>query len=155
MVVEMEYNNIIFSSILFFFSLLLGFICCGQEYINSSTSLCCVGNDGYPTMHPAGNATVTLQCCGSKVIRQGEACCNGIGYDPQRHVCADRPTPGLLTQVSLKHFWCRRGFLSVLFLFNIWCNEEAYVIHLVQAVNLSISLVWNCFVKLIQSTFPL
>nr|XP_046239587.1 usherin [Scatophagus argus] len=75
-----------------------GFICCGQEYMNSSTSLCCVGNDGYPTMHPAGNATVTLQCCGSKVIRQEEECCNGIGYDPQRHVCADRPTPGLLIQ---------------------------------------------------------
>ncbi|XP_070762485.1 usherin [Enoplosus armatus] len=75
-----------------------GFVCCGQEYINSSTSLCCVGNDGYPTMHPAGNATVTLQCCGSKVIRQEEECCNGIGYDPQRHVCADRPTPGLLKQ---------------------------------------------------------
>uniref|UniRef100_A0A3B5AVF4 Usherin-like n=1 Tax=Stegastes partitus TaxID=144197 RepID=A0A3B5AVF4_9TELE len=76
-----------------------GFVCCGQEYINSSTSLCCVGNDGYPTMHPAGNATVTLQCCGSKVIHQGEECCNGIGYDPQRHVCAARPTPGLLIQV--------------------------------------------------------
>ncbi|KAM9366692.1 usherin [Symphorus nematophorus] len=75
-----------------------GFICCGQEYINSSASLCCVGIDGYPTIHPAGNATVMLQCCGSKVIRQEEECCNGIGYDPQRHVCADRPTPGLLIQ---------------------------------------------------------
>lgn len=79
----------------------LGFVCCGQEYINSSTSLCCVGSDGYPTMHPAGNATVTLQCCGSKVIRQEEECCSGIGYNPQRHVCADRPTPGLLIQVCL------------------------------------------------------
>lgn len=79
----------------------LGFVCCGPDYINSSTSLCCVGSDGFPTMHPAGNATVTLQCCGSKVIRQEEECCNGIGYDPQRHVCANRPTPGLLIQVSL------------------------------------------------------
>ncbi|KAK2920361.1 hypothetical protein Q8A73_002565 [Channa argus] len=75
-----------------------GFVCCDLEYINSSTTLCCLGRDGYPTMHPAGNATVTLQCCGSKVIRQEEKCCNGIGYDPQRHVCADRPTPGLPTQ---------------------------------------------------------
>nr|XP_040024120.1 usherin isoform X2 [Gasterosteus aculeatus aculeatus] len=75
-----------------------GFACCGTEYINSSTSLCCVGNDGYPTLHAAGNATVTLQCCGSKVIHQEEECCNGIGYDPQRHVCADEPTPGLLIQ---------------------------------------------------------
>ncbi|XP_039982949.1 usherin [Xiphias gladius] len=75
-----------------------GFVCCGQAYINSSTSLCCMGKDGYPTMHPAGNATVTLQCCGSKVIHQEEECCNGIGYDPQRHVCADRPTPGMSIQ---------------------------------------------------------
>ncbi|KAG7237869.1 hypothetical protein INR49_031763 [Caranx melampygus] len=75
-----------------------GFVCCGQEYINSSTTLCCVGIDVNPTMHPAGNATVTLQCCGSKVIHQGEKCCNGIGYNPQRHVCADRPTPGLSIQ---------------------------------------------------------
>ncbi|KAF7657914.1 hypothetical protein LDENG_00020330, partial [Lucifuga dentata] len=74
------------------------FVCCGQEYINSSTSLCCVGHDGHPTVHPAGNATVTLQCCGSKVIHQEEECCNGIGFDPQRHVCADRSTPGLLIQ---------------------------------------------------------
>uniref|UniRef100_A0A667ZN39 Usherin n=1 Tax=Myripristis murdjan TaxID=586833 RepID=A0A667ZN39_9TELE len=77
-----------------------GFVCCGQDYINSSTSLCCVDYDGYPTMHPAGNTTVALRCCGSKVIYQEEECCNGIGYDPQRHVCADRPTPGLLTEVS-------------------------------------------------------
>lgn len=79
----------------------LGFICCGHEYINSSTTLCCVGNEGYPTMHPAGNATMTLQCCGSNVIRQEEKCCTGIGYDPQRHVCADRPTSSLPIQVCL------------------------------------------------------
>ncbi|TWW67416.1 Usherin Usher syndrome type IIa protein [Takifugu flavidus] len=75
-----------------------GFICCGQDYINSSTSLCCVSHDGKPTTHPAGNATVTLKCCGSKVIHQEEECCNGIGFNPERHVCADRPTPGLPTQ---------------------------------------------------------
>ncbi|CAJ1048931.1 LOW QUALITY PROTEIN: usherin [Xyrichtys novacula] len=84
-------------------SYLPGFVCCGQEYINSSTSLCCVDNDGSPTIHPAGNATVMLQCCGSKVIRQEEECCNGIGYDPHRHVCADRPTPGLKLQRQCSH----------------------------------------------------
>lgn len=92
----------------------LGFVCCGPEYINSSTSLCCVGNDGFPTMHPAGNATVTLQCCGSKVIRQEEECCNGIGYDPQRHMCANRPTPGLLIEVRLPHARTTRTSRSVL-----------------------------------------
>lgn len=90
-----------------------GFICCGQDYINSSTSLCCVSHDGKPTTNPAGNATVTLRCCGSKVIRQEEECCNGIGYNPERHVCADQPTPGLPVQVwaprhksSLNSEWC-------------------------------------------------
>nr|XP_014268858.2 usherin [Maylandia zebra] len=75
-----------------------GFICCGHEYVSSSTTLCCVGNEGYPTMHPAGNATVTLRCCGSKVIHQDQECCSGIGFDPRRHVCADRPTPGLVIE---------------------------------------------------------
>ncbi|KAM6942982.1 usherin [Xenentodon cancila] len=75
-----------------------GFVCCGQEYINSSASLCCVESDGHATIHPAGNATVILKCCGSVIIHQDEECCNGIGFDPQRHVCADRPTPGLLIQ---------------------------------------------------------
>ncbi|AWP01780.1 putative usherin-like [Scophthalmus maximus] len=83
-----------------------GFVCCGQEHINSSISLCCVDKDGFPTIHPAGNATVTLQCCGSGVIHQEEECCNGIGYDPQKHTCADRPTPGL----SIQH-QCLRGAL--------------------------------------------
>lgn len=93
--VDRNHNMInIFSSV--------GFICCGLDYINSSTSLCCVGVDGYPTIHPAGNTTVTLQCCGSRVIRQEEECCNGIGYDPRKHVCADRPTPGLQMQVHLQ-----------------------------------------------------
>lgn len=80
---------------------LSGFICCGTEYINSSTSLCCSGNDGYPIIHPAGNATVTLKCCGSMVIHQDEECCSGVGFDPQQHVCADRATPGLLIQVCV------------------------------------------------------
>ncbi|KAF6731117.1 Usherin, partial [Oryzias melastigma] len=81
-----------------------GFICCGTEYINSSTSLCCLGNDGYPIIHPAGNATVTLKCCGSTVIHQDEECCSGVGFDPQHHVCADRATPGLVIQHQ-----CLRG----------------------------------------------
>ncbi|CAL9701681.1 unnamed protein product [Knipowitschia caucasica] len=71
------------------------FVCCGHEYINSSSSLCCVNNDGSAKVHPSGNATVTLQCCGSDVIPEDERCCNGIGYNPQRYVCADQATPGL------------------------------------------------------------
>nr|XP_061796460.1 usherin-like [Nerophis lumbriciformis] len=81
-----------------------GFSCCGQEYINSSTSLCCMGSDGVPTMHPLGNTTVRLQCCGSNVILQEQECCNGVGFDSQRHVCASRPTPGL----SIESF-CLQG----------------------------------------------
>ncbi|XP_051920397.1 usherin isoform X1 [Hippocampus zosterae] len=75
-----------------------GFSCCAQEYINSSTSLCCMGSDGIPTIHPSGNNTVKLKCCGSKVVLQEQECCNGIGFDSQRHVCASRPTPGLLME---------------------------------------------------------
>ncbi|KAI4829884.1 hypothetical protein KUCAC02_001544, partial [Chaenocephalus aceratus] len=74
-----------------------GFICCGQEYINSSTSLCCVGKYGNPSMHPAGNETVTLQCCGSKhECMQGAVCpaaaastayCGSCDLDPSTTAC--------------------------------------------------------------------
>lgn len=103
--------------------LISGFICCGLEYINASTSLCCVGSDGHPTIHPAGNATVTLQCCGSKVIRQEEECCNGIGYDPRRHVCADRPTAGLRAEVSAcTTLMCGRHSVKSSLLFISFCS---------------------------------
>uniref|UniRef100_A0A8C7Q6N4 Usher syndrome 2A (autosomal recessive, mild) n=1 Tax=Oncorhynchus mykiss TaxID=8022 RepID=A0A8C7Q6N4_ONCMY len=78
---------------------LTGLSCCGEDYLNSSTSLCCVGHDGFPRMHPAGNGTVHLQCCGSEVINQEEECCNGVGYNPHRHVCADRVSSGLVKEV--------------------------------------------------------
>ncbi|XP_061670381.1 usherin isoform X4 [Syngnathoides biaculeatus] len=84
-----------------------GFSCCGQEYINSSTSLCCRGSDRVPTIHPSGNTTVKLQCCGPKVILQEHECCNGIAFDSQRHVCASRPTPGLsMESVCLQGALC-------------------------------------------------
>lgn len=92
----------------------VGFVCCGHEYVNSSTSLCCEGVEGYPTLHPAGNATVTLQCCGSTVIHQEEECCNGIGYDPQRLVCADQPTPGLPIEVCVCLCLCPSVLCSTL-----------------------------------------
>ncbi|KAL0969312.1 hypothetical protein UPYG_G00225390 [Umbra pygmaea] len=77
-----------------------GLACCGEDYVNSSTSLCCVGHDHSPRMHSAGNETVHLQCCGSEVIKQEEKCCNGLGYDPSRHVCADRVSPGVMVEAS-------------------------------------------------------
>ncbi|KAJ7988957.1 hypothetical protein DPEC_G00314570 [Dallia pectoralis] len=76
----------------------IGLSCCGEDYVNTSTTLCCVGHDRSPRMHSAGNGTVGLQCCGSEVINQEEKCCNGIGYDPSRHVCADRVSPGLVME---------------------------------------------------------
>lgn len=103
-----------------------GFICCGQDYINSSIYLCCVSHDGKPTTHPAGNATVTLKCCGSKVIHQEEECCNGIGFNPERHVCADRPTPGLPMQVCVYIIFMLYDLWSVVL--NVNCIVCAHII---------------------------
>lgn len=115
------------------FSLASGFICCGHEYVSSSTTLCCVGNEGYPTMHPAGNATVTLRCCGSKVIHQDQECCSGIGFDPRRHVCADRPTPGLVIEVC---DYVRQCVFSVCFLvFHVINLRRVNLKHTDHSVN--------------------
>lgn len=34
------------------------------------------------------------QCCGLEKIAPSDACCNGIGYNPLSHVCADRSSMG-------------------------------------------------------------
>uniref|UniRef100_A0A1A7W9R6 Usher syndrome 2A (Autosomal recessive, mild) n=3 Tax=Nothobranchiidae TaxID=405002 RepID=A0A1A7W9R6_9TELE len=74
-----------------------GFVCCGDNYINSSTSLCCTDNEGYSTIHPAGNITVMLHCCGSKhqclqatvcpVAAAATAYCGSCDLDPSLTAC--------------------------------------------------------------------
>ncbi|KAG7465654.1 hypothetical protein MATL_G00155810 [Megalops atlanticus] len=75
-----------------------GMSCCGSDYVNASGVVCCRGRDGAARAHPVGNDAASVRCCGTDLILQEEGCCNGVGYNPLKHVCADRPSPGLHTQ---------------------------------------------------------
>lgn len=74
--------------------------CCGEEYINTSASVCCHGPELEPKAHVLENRTVAQKCCWTKLIQQDEECCNGVGFDPQEAVCSDRAPRGFLIQVN-------------------------------------------------------
>ncbi|XP_067901794.1 usherin [Heterodontus francisci] len=67
-------------------------VCCGQDLVNASITLCCSGPDGSRKSHIIDGAQV--KCCGTEVISSNEQCCNGIGYNPSEQVCADRTSAG-------------------------------------------------------------
>ncbi|KAF4083807.1 hypothetical protein AMELA_G00121570, partial [Ameiurus melas] len=67
-----------------------GMACCGEQYINTSTTLCCGGPDQEPRAHVLENRTASLKCCWTELIEQDKECCNGIGFDPDVAVCADQ-----------------------------------------------------------------
>ncbi|XP_030630773.1 LOW QUALITY PROTEIN: usherin [Chanos chanos] len=75
-----------------------GMACCGDDYANSSTTLCCSAPGLKPKVHPVENVGVGLKCCGVELISQEKECCNGVGYNPVGSVCADRASPGVLIQ---------------------------------------------------------
>lgn len=74
--------------------------CCGDQYINTSAASCC-GNPsrGYK-VHVTDNSTATSKCCWTELIEQSKECCNGVGFEPETAVCADRAPHGLVIQVQ-------------------------------------------------------
>ncbi|XP_056624652.1 usherin [Triplophysa dalaica] len=73
-----------------------GFACCGEDYINTSTSLCCTGPNGESKVNLLENRTASLKCCWSEVIDQEDECCNGVAFNPLTSVCADRAPARIL-----------------------------------------------------------
>uniref|UniRef100_UPI00398F6349 usherin isoform X1 n=1 Tax=Pristiophorus japonicus TaxID=55135 RepID=UPI00398F6349 len=73
-----------------------GLVCCGQDLVNASITLCCSGPDGSKKSHIIDGAQV--KCCGTEFISSNEQCCNGVGYNPSKQVCADRTSDGKTIQ---------------------------------------------------------
>ncbi|XP_049320201.1 usherin isoform X1 [Astyanax mexicanus] len=75
-----------------------GMACCGEHYINTSTSLCCRGPELKAKVHVLDNRTSAQKCCWMELIQQEEECCNGVAFDLLESVCADRAPYNLLIQ---------------------------------------------------------
>ncbi|KAJ8045141.1 Usherin [Holothuria leucospilota] len=71
-----------------------GRVCCGLEYVFTDLTLCCTTDSGFSRAHSYLSAeekeSSSDQCCGLEKISSFDACCNGVGYNPLSHVCADR-----------------------------------------------------------------
>ncbi|XP_076463865.1 usherin-like [Babylonia areolata] len=70
-----------------------GFTCCGQQYLATDTSLCCVSDTGHAKVHFYESAEAKLAanevCCGLETISAGLSCCNYMGFNPATQTCAD------------------------------------------------------------------
>ncbi|XP_041108645.1 usherin [Polyodon spathula] len=75
-----------------------GMSCCGEQYVNLSNTICCTDISGVSRPHFKENETISVKCCGTEIIPTMDECCNGVGYNPLKYVCADKPSPGITLQ---------------------------------------------------------
>ncbi|KAM6459617.1 usherin [Liasis olivaceus] len=77
-----------------------GMFCCGHEYVNMSSTICCSAFSGEAKAHLKKNNPVPLKCCATELIPESEECCNGLGYNPLKYVCSDRISSGMMMKVN-------------------------------------------------------
>ncbi|KAJ6666901.1 hypothetical protein lerEdw1_018903 [Lerista edwardsae] len=77
-----------------------GMFCCGHEYVNMSSTICCLASSGVSQVHIKENDPVPLKCCETELIPKSEECCNGLGYNPLKYVCSDRISSGMMMKVK-------------------------------------------------------
>uniref|UniRef100_A0ABM5FBM8 Usherin n=1 Tax=Pogona vitticeps TaxID=103695 RepID=A0ABM5FBM8_9SAUR len=74
--------------------------CCGHEYVNMSSTICCSASSGESKAHIKKNDPVPLKCCKTELIPKNEECCNGLGYNPLKYVCSDRISVGMMMKIK-------------------------------------------------------
>nr|XP_019599683.1 PREDICTED: usherin isoform X2 [Rhinolophus sinicus] len=78
------------------YSRLPGMFCCGQDYVNVSHTICCPASSGESKAHVKKNDPVPVKCCETELIPKSQRCCNGVGYNPLKYVCADKTSTGMM-----------------------------------------------------------
>ncbi|XP_055465169.1 usherin [Psammomys obesus] len=72
-----------------------GMLCCGQDYVNMSDTICCSASSGESKAHAKQNDPVPVKCCDTELIPDSQGCCNGVGYNPLKYVCSDEISTGM------------------------------------------------------------
>ncbi|KAM8945416.1 usherin [Pelodytes ibericus] len=80
-----------------------GLGCCGTEYVNISESICCSDSSGQFKVHLKSHDQKPLKCCQTQLIPENAECCNGLGYDPLIHVCANKISWGIYSKEEKCH----------------------------------------------------
>ncbi|XP_053315134.1 usherin [Spea bombifrons] len=75
-----------------------GLSCCGNEYVNLSESFCCSDSNGQFKIHLKEHEHMSFKCCESELISETEECCNGAGYNPFIHACANKVPENFYTK---------------------------------------------------------
>lgn len=65
-------------------------LCCGQDYVNMSDTICCSASSGESEAHVKMNVAEPGKCCETELIPESQKCCNGVGYNPLKYVCSDK-----------------------------------------------------------------
>ncbi|XP_028616049.1 usherin isoform X2 [Grammomys surdaster] len=77
------------------YSYLPGMLCCGQDYVNMSDTICCSASSGESKAHVRKDDPVPVKCCGTELIPESQRCCGGVGYNPLKYVCSDEISAGM------------------------------------------------------------
>ncbi|XP_032771366.1 usherin [Rattus rattus] len=80
------------------YSSLPGMLCCGQDYVNMSDTICCSASSGDSKAHVRGSDPVPVRCCHTELIPESQRCCDGVGYNPVKYVCSDEISAGMATE---------------------------------------------------------
>ncbi|XP_004700202.1 usherin [Echinops telfairi] len=78
------------------FTRLPGMLCCGQDYVNMSDTICCSASSGESKAHAKKGDPVPVKCCETELIPESQRCCDGVGYNPLKYVCSDKISPGMM-----------------------------------------------------------
>ncbi|XP_060102758.1 usherin [Heteronotia binoei] len=85
-----------------------GMFCCGHEYVNMSSTICCSASSGESKAHIKRNDPLPLKYCETELIPKSKECCNGLGYNPLKYVCSDRISAGMMMKIKEE---CKATFL--------------------------------------------
>ncbi|XP_013916323.1 PREDICTED: usherin-like [Thamnophis sirtalis] len=77
-----------------------GVFCGRHEYVNMSSIVCCSTFSGETKAHIKKNNSVPLKCCVIELIPESEECCNGLGYNPLKYVCADSISTRMMMKIK-------------------------------------------------------
>ncbi|XP_016076620.1 PREDICTED: usherin [Miniopterus natalensis] len=80
------------------YSRLPGMLCCGQDYVNASDTICCSASSGASKPHVRKSDPVPVKCCETEPVPGSRGCCSGLGCGPPKYLGSDKASAPMTTQ---------------------------------------------------------